>query len=41
MGLAVISFFLPLSEAERWFVLLAAMVLGALNWALIERARAK
>ncbi len=41
VGLAAISFFLPLSEPERWLVLLAATVLGAINWALIERARAK
>lgn len=37
VGLATISFFLPLSDFQRWFVLSAAAVLAAVDWAAVER----
>ena len=37
VGLATISFFLPLSDFQRWYVLSAAAVLAAVDWAVVER----
>jgi hypothetical protein len=36
VGLAAISFFLPLSDFQRWFVLSAVAVLAAVNSAAVE-----
>lgn len=37
VGLATISFFLPLSDFQRWFVLSAVAVLAAVDWTAVER----
>jgi hypothetical protein len=38
IGLAVLTFFLPLSGAERWFLAVSVAILAGVNWALLERA---
>jgi len=38
VGLAALSFFLPLSGAERWFLAVSVAILAGANWALLERA---
>jgi hypothetical protein len=41
VGLAAVSFVLPLSGSERLIVLVAAGVLGGLTWAVLDHVRQK
>ena len=38
VGLAALTYFLPLSGAERWFLAVSVAVLAGVNWSLLERA---
>jgi hypothetical protein len=37
VGLAALSFFLPFSGTERWFLAVPVALLAGVNWALLER----
>ncbi len=41
IGLAALALVLPLSGAERWFLVVSVAVLAGINWALLERARGR
>ena len=36
MGLAALTFSLPLSGAEHWFLAVSVAVLAGVNWSLLE-----
>ena len=38
VGLVALTFFLPLSGAEHWFVAVSGALLAGVNWSLLERA---
>lgn len=38
-ALILLAFFLPLSETERWAVVLCAGTLAGLTWALVDHGR--
>ncbi len=39
VGFIVATFFLPLSETERWVLTVAMTALAGLNWALLDHAK--
>jgi hypothetical protein len=41
IGLAVVSFSLPLSEFERWLVVSTVTILAAVDLAAVERLRSR